>query len=211
MRVLQYPTSYCYYEFMKKNNKTVIVIILGLLAAVLLCCASIGALILAGVVPFDFNNVEEPLDTAADYDYTQDHSETEETDITPEDAESEDETVPVDTPVTGTITGSVSYPSEFIPEGMTICAEPDAGTDAYCTTDLIEQTAALPMYELEVPPGDYYIYAYDANGDPDYTAYYSEFVTCGLSVECESHDPILVTVEAGETVDDIDPGDWYDF
>lgn len=94
---------------------------------------------------------------------------------------------------------------------MTICAEPDTGTDAYCTTDLVEQPAALPVHELEVSPRDHYFYAHDANGDPDYTAYYSEFVTCGLSIECTLHDPFLVTVEAKETVKDVNPDNLYDF
>jgi len=43
----------------------------------------------------------------------------------------------------------------------------------------------------------------------DYKAYYSEFVTCGLSVNCPSHKPIPVAVKTGETVNDIDPQDWY--
>ncbi len=44
--------------------------------------------------------------------------------------------------------------------------------------------------------------------DPDYRAYYSDFVTCGLNVNCPSHQPIAVEALAGKTVT-ADPHDWY--
>jgi len=42
-----------------------------------------------------------------------------------------------------------------------------------------------------------------------YKAYYSEFVTCGLSVDCASHEPIIVEVKSGQTTDGVNPQDWY--
>jgi hypothetical protein len=65
---------------------------------------------------------------------------------------------------------------------------------------------------MRVPVGNYYVYAMTnlVKGREDYKAYYSEFVICGLNVNCESHEPIIVTVTAGETTSKIDPSDWYD-
>lgn len=114
-------------------------------------------------------------------------------------------------PKNGFISGSVSYPSEYIPPGLAVCAENDFIVDAFCTAEIT--SGAGPMsgytYELEVPPGSYYVYSFDPEAGDAYQAYYSEFVTCGLSIECPSHDPILVTVKAGQKVEGIDPGDWY--
>jgi hypothetical protein len=67
-----------------------------------------------------------------------------------------------------------------------------------------------------VPPGDYHVFAqlpdparHGADYAKDYRAYYSKFVTCGMSVDCKDHTPIVVTVKSGETVSGIDPQDWY--
>jgi len=63
-------------------------------------------------------------------------------------------------------------------------------------------------YLLEAPIGQYRVYA-NTNDILFYKAYYSEFVTCGLSVNCTSHKPIVVEVKKGETTKNIDPQDWY--
>jgi len=60
-------------------------------------------------------------------------------------------------------------------------------------------------YKLAVPPGDYHVFSRVDDRD----AYYTNYITCGMSVECEDHSPIVVTVGAGQTVGDIMPGDWY--
>lgn len=110
----------------------------------------------------------------------------------------------------GTIEGTLSYPSQFIPEDMQICAEDTNSADKYCTDEHIADSKYTTGfgYQLDVPAGTYNVYAY-LQSDPEYRAYYNEFVTCGLSVDCESHQVIDVEVEAGETVSGIDPGDWY--
>ena len=115
------------------------------------------------------------------------------------------------TPVSkkGTIEGSFSFPSEGIPEGLKVCAENQDTKEVYCTDQHINDpkyTYGLG-YILEVPAGTYFVYAM-APGD-DYQAYYSEFVTCGLSVDCPSHEPISVEVKVGVTISDVDPQDWY--
>ena len=50
---------------------------------------------------------------------------------------------------------------------------------------------------------------YGADYAKDYRAYYSKFVKCGMSVDCQDHTPIVVRVKSGETVSGIDPMDWY--
>jgi len=113
---------------------------------------------------------------------------------------------------TGFIEGSLSNPSEFIPENMVICAENTATKKLYCTEEHLKDkkyTYGIG-YKIEVPAGDYFIYAYLPE-DKDYKAYYSEFVTCGFEVSCPSHEPIKVTVEINQTESNIDPQDWYNY
>ena len=121
-------------------------------------------------------------------------------------------------PPTGVIEGSLSYPSEFIPDDMTICAENLATKKIYATNKHLKgkQYQYKVGYKLTVPPGDYHVFAqlpdpakYGATYPKDYRAYYSEFVKCGLSVDCKDHTPIVVRVKSGETIRGIDPQDWY--
>lgn len=110
---------------------------------------------------------------------------------------------------TGSISGSVGYPSEFIPEDMIVCAE-NLDTDVEYCEEIIEgdEYTYNLGYVVEVPYGEYNVYA--KLSDDDYKAYYSEFVPCGMSVDCPSHDPITVTVDADSSeITEIDPIDWY--
>jgi hypothetical protein len=121
-------------------------------------------------------------------------------------------------PQPGVIEGSLSYPSEFIPDDMTICAEDLATKQIYSTNKHVKAKKYQYKvgYKLTVPPGDYHVYAqlpdparYGATYTKDYRAYYSQFIKCGLSVECQDHTPIVVKVKSSETVSGIDPQDWY--
>lgn len=109
----------------------------------------------------------------------------------------------------GTIEGSMSFPGEGIPDYIEVCAEDQSTQKTYCTNNHLNNSKYTYGigYMLEVPVGQYYVYSLDPNRN--YQAYYSEFVTCGLSVNCPSHQPILVEVKAGQTVSEIDPQDWY--
>ena len=108
------------------------------------------------------------------------------------------------------IEGSLGYPSDFIPSDMEVCAENAQTGKNYCTENHIkdEKYTYGKGYKVKVPPGDYFIYASLFSWE-NYKAYYSEFITCGLSVECLSHKPILVSVKKGDIVTDINPMDWY--
>ncbi len=110
----------------------------------------------------------------------------------------------------GVIEGSLAYPSDFIPPDMRICAKNTQTGEEYCTEEHIkdEKYTYGEGYKIEVAPGDYFVYA-NLSSWGDYNAYYSEFVTCGMKVECPSHEPILVSAEKGDIVIGIDPMDWY--
>jgi len=121
-------------------------------------------------------------------------------------------------PQSGVIEGSLSYPSEFIPPDMTICAENLATKKLYCTTQHLKAKKYQYQvgYKLTVPPGDYHVYAYlpdpakyGAGFPKDYRAYYSDFVKCGQTADCKSHAPMVVKVTGAGTVSGIDPQDWY--
>ena len=123
----------------------------------------------------------------------------------------EDAQPPIQPLQVGTIEGNLSYPSEQIPD-LTVCAQDINGSSSpYCTTSLINDSkyTAGRGYMLEVAPGDYYVYSYFI--DPVHTAYYTEFVTCGLDISCPSHDKIVVHVNNGDHLTNIDPVDWYNY
>lgn len=114
----------------------------------------------------------------------------------------------------GTITGSLSYPSEGIPEEMQVCAETTDKSEMYCSDAQLSgpEYKYGKGYAITVPPGKYYVFATlspDPNAPKAERAYYNEFVECGLSVDCKDTTNITVTVESGETVKDINPWDWY--
>ena len=111
---------------------------------------------------------------------------------------------------TGIIEGSLSYPGEEIPPDMRVCAENLLTKQQYCTEKHIKDKRYRYGlgYQIEVPAGRYHVFATTANLK-GHKAYYSEFVRCGLRVDCASHDPIVVTVAGGQSVVAIDPHDWY--
>ncbi|MFZ5809661.1 MAG: carboxypeptidase-like regulatory domain-containing protein [Chloroflexota bacterium] len=104
-------------------------------------------------------------------------------------------------PQTGSISGNLSYPSEFIPP-LRVVAINTATNQAYSVDTAMNQTT----YQLDnLPAGSYFVIAYYQN----LAGGYSQFVTCGLSVDCSDHTLIPVTVNAGEVTPNINPGDWY--
>ncbi|HEX8633585.1 MAG TPA: hypothetical protein VF703_05475 [Pyrinomonadaceae bacterium] len=117
---------------------------------------------------------------------------------------------------TATITGALSYPTDDGLPRMIVCAEAVNSVTIHCTDKRIPQRrTGKTTYKLAVPAGTYHVFATVVNGEDSgegfqgYKAYYSEFVKCGLSVNCPSHAPIKVTLHAGQTLANIDPGDWY--
>jgi hypothetical protein len=107
----------------------------------------------------------------------------------------------------GTLTGELSYPSDYIPDDMKICAEEIRSKTLHCNARKIRSRRGT-RYTLPVPPGDYHVFAQTAE-NPGQRAYYSHFVNCGMNVSCPSHERIAVTVAAGATVPRVNPQDWY--
>lgn len=116
----------------------------------------------------------------------------------------EDEAAAVETPVAdGIISGSLSYPSDYIPDDMQVCAREITSDEVSC--DAQRQGYS---YTLHLRPGTYEVWA-QTQDTPDTRAFYSEAVRCGLSVDCVDHRPIRIEVEAGQERAGVDPGDWY--
>jgi hypothetical protein len=108
----------------------------------------------------------------------------------------------------GTISGYLIYPSSFIPPELGVCAQKISNLqNVVCTSQIKDPKFKNGVgYQLELDPGEYYVYSYL----DDQKAYYTEFVTCGLLASCPSHAKIPVLVTAGSNQDDILPHDWYD-
>jgi hypothetical protein len=106
---------------------------------------------------------------------------------------------------TGSIAGALSYPSDYDFPRMLVCAEAVNLKSIHCTDKRIRNRRSGKFtYRLSVPAGSYFVFATIVNGEEPaegyrgYKAYYSEFVKCGLSVNCPSHEPVKITVRAGQ-------------
>lgn len=103
-----------------------------------------------------------------------------------------------------TVEGKKIFPSEAIPNDFRICA-----VNVATQTETCAAAGGEPTYRLNVPAGSYQVYAVVPSFDPSYRAYYSRFVTCGLTAECTDHSPITITVGDGQIAGGIDVGDFY--
>lgn len=108
------------------------------------------------------------------------------------------------TPVTGSISGHLSYPSEFIP-AMQIVVFDVNNTIQWFYQATSENTNTYQFDGL--PAGTYFVVAYVTGGD--FGGGYTQAVPCGLSVECTDHSLIPVAVSGGQVTTGVDPQDWY--
>lgn len=100
----------------------------------------------------------------------------------------------------GSIAGSLSYPSSFIP-AQTVVAF-DTTSSAYYFVQTAENQST---YQIDnIPAGTYYVVSYAG-----LSAGYSQSVLCGLSAECTDHSLVPVTVTSGQITSDVNPQDWY--
>jgi len=104
---------------------------------------------------------------------------------------------------TGSITGSLSYPSEYIPPLRVFAFQVDS--ENYFYVDTAENQSTYQISNL--PTGYYQIVAYIQNGN--LAGGYTQAVPCGLGVECSNHELLDVPVNIGQVVTGIDPADWY--
>ena len=103
----------------------------------------------------------------------------------------------------GSITGTLSYPSEYLPP-MQVCAFELADATPYCMRTSKDQA----QYRLDgVPPGDYLVLAFPQEAD----ALPGGYTGCvrNLNADCRDHDLQPIIVAAGQTTPDVDPADYY--
>ena len=120
-------------------------------------------------------------------------------------------------PLNATITGKLSYPSEFLPPMRVVLFSLTNGK-AY----FVDTAKGQGEYSIEVPAGTYYLvsYLYEGTagntgqvdsytlGGGPYAGGYTQMVPCGLAAGCDDHTLLPITVMEGQTVT-ADPGDWY--
>ena len=119
-------------------------------------------------------------------------------------------TLPVELPglgaggeIGGTLSGSLSYPSEGIPPLKVVAFDAISGEPA----GSVDTSADQSSYSLPLPPGVYNIVAYTLDGR--LAGGYTIAVLCGLTVDCTDHSLVPIPVAGGLEVSDIDPADWY--
>lgn len=138
-----------------------------------------------------------------------------EPDVMPTAPVNEEPAMPTDAPLPtfGSISGNLSYPSEFIPS-MRVVAFRLANGQPSGEFVFVETALNQANYQLDnLDPGQYWVVAYtipEGDGAPQGLAGgFSQAVPCGLSVECGDHALLAVDVVSGQTTTDINPGDWY--
>ena len=118
---------------------------------------------------------------------------------------------------TATITGALSYPSEFLPP-MRVVAFSLTDKKAY----FVDTAKDQGQFSLKAPAGTYYLVSYPYEGIAGNTGVvdsytpgggpfaggYTQMVPCGLTANCEDHTLLPITVAQNQTVT-ANPGDWY--
>ena len=124
---------------------------------------------------------------------------------------------PTDDDSTGTIRGSLSFPSEFIPS-LAVYAVATDGSRFY-RVDTETVPPGEPSYEIPaVEPGTYYVYGYPTEGSVTLGGAYSYLTACEAGHypppaegcwENPQYDLAPVEVKAGQAVEEINIFDWY--
>lgn len=105
-------------------------------------------------------------------------------------------TLPVTTPTqavtTGSISGTLTFPSESTPALQVVAFNQTTGNFVGVETQPNQQTFRLENLE----PGIYHLVAYVKDA-AEQAGGYTRFVLCGMSVECSDHSLIDIPVVAG--------------
>jgi hypothetical protein len=111
---------------------------------------------------------------------------------------------------TGSISGLLGYPSDFIP-AMKVFAVSTADSSKWYRVDTPLNPTGATYTLSNVPAGTYKVYAYTSNSTPTTFAggSYTEYVRCGMQPPCTDHTVIVITVTAGQTTTGVDLRDWY--
>jgi hypothetical protein len=107
--------------------------------------------------------------------------------------------------LTGSISGTLSYPSEFIPAMHVVAFNVNSNQWFYVNT--VENQSSYQIDNL--PAGSYRVVSYPISGDGTFGGGYTPAVACGLSVNCTDHSLITVNVTAGQVASGVHPHDWY--
>jgi hypothetical protein len=103
----------------------------------------------------------------------------------------------------GKVSGAICFPSEGI-MALTAYFEPTAGGDMV----MLEIPAGETGYQVELPEGEYYAYAWGRLPERSLGGSYSQAVACGLDASCTDHSLRAFVVSAESPVVDIDLCDW---
>lgn len=111
---------------------------------------------------------------------------------------------------TGSITGLLAYPSDFIPAMKVFAVNTVDSSKWYRVETPLNPTGASYTFS-NVPAGSYKVYAYTSNSTPTSFAggSYTEYVRCGMQPPCADHTVIVITVTAGQVTTGVDLRDWY--
>ena len=102
----------------------------------------------------------------------------------------------------GTISGTLSYPGEFIPPLRVVAFNLHSGKYYWIDTQRNQQT-----YQISnLPVGTYHVVAYFREADS--AAGYSIARYCDLNADCD-HALIPIQIKTNTHITDIDPVDWY--
>jgi hypothetical protein len=109
---------------------------------------------------------------------------------------------------TGSISGNLTYPADFVP-GMVVYAFPVGVSGVAYAVHTTDGAGAYLMNNL--PVGVYHVVAYVDSAAPGTTmaAGYTQAAVCGLQANCNDHSLLPVTVAGGSVLVNIDPDDWY--
>jgi hypothetical protein len=113
----------------------------------------------------------------------------------------------------GTVKGTVCYPSEYIPAMNVYLKNKETGK--IYSLDINENQK--PFKFKKVPEGNYIAFAYtvqkisiDSNNKSAIASGgYTHAVPCGLTVECKNHSLLIFKVEKGKTTKGIQICDWF--
>jgi hypothetical protein len=104
-------------------------------------------------------------------------------------------------PVTAFVSGRICYPGDRTPEMTLYFSQPEEGHIIEMPIDEDQE-----HYQIELEPGSYYIFAWVESFQIG--GMYTQAVLCGFEEECTDHSPLLISLTAGQVVDDIDICDW---
>jgi hypothetical protein len=113
-------------------------------------------------------------------------------------------TTPTQAVITGSISGTLTFPSESTPALQVVAFNQTTGNFVGVETQPNQQTFRLENLE----PGIYRLVAY-LKDEPERGGGYTKFVLCGMSVDCNDHSLIDIPVVAGQEAGGINLADWY--